>query len=89
MLERKINIQINQELCDGCGLCVGVCPSETISVKNKKAQIQSSGHLLNLDAFYAALNTSCKLVPGYKNFSLFTSLQSSSNALFSRLLDIV
>ena len=39
MLERKINIQINQELCDGCGLCVGVCPSETISVKNKKAQI--------------------------------------------------
>ena len=39
MLERKINIQINQELCDGCGLCVGVCPSEAISVKNKKAQI--------------------------------------------------
>jgi len=39
MLERKINIQINQELCDGCRLCVGVCPSETISIKNKKAQI--------------------------------------------------
>lgn len=39
MRDRKINIQIDQDLCDGCGLCVNVCPSETISVKNKKARI--------------------------------------------------
>jgi nitroreductase/Pyruvate/2-oxoacid:ferredoxin oxidoreductase delta subunit len=45
MLERKINIQIDQELCDGCGLCVSVCPSETISVKNKKAQITGEDSL--------------------------------------------
>lgn len=40
MLERKVNIQIDQKLCDGCGLCVTVCPSETISIDdNKKAQV--------------------------------------------------
>jgi len=39
MLERKINIQIDPKLCDGCGLCVKVCPSETISIINKTAQI--------------------------------------------------
>ena len=39
MLERKINIQIDPKLCDGCGLCVTVCPSETISIINKTAQI--------------------------------------------------
>ena len=39
MLERKINIQIDPELCDGCGLCVTVCPSETISISKKTAQI--------------------------------------------------
>ena len=39
MLERKINIQIDPDLCNGCGLCVTVCPSETISIINKIAQI--------------------------------------------------
>ncbi len=39
MLERKINIQIDQELCNGCELCVSVCPSETISMVNETAQI--------------------------------------------------
>ncbi|MCP4159674.1 MAG: 4Fe-4S dicluster domain-containing protein [Deltaproteobacteria bacterium] len=39
MLERKINIQIDPELCDGCGLCITVCPSETISINNGMAHI--------------------------------------------------
>jgi nitroreductase/Pyruvate/2-oxoacid:ferredoxin oxidoreductase delta subunit len=39
MLERKINIQIDPELCNGCGLCITVCPSETMSIVNEKAQI--------------------------------------------------
>ncbi len=38
MLERKINIQIDSKLCNGCGLCVNVCPLETISIINKIAQ---------------------------------------------------
>jgi len=39
MLERKINIKIDPKLCNGCGLCINVCPSETISIINKIAQI--------------------------------------------------
>ena len=57
--------------------------------KKLKIKFQSSGHLPNWDASYAALNISCSLVPGYKNFFLFTVLQSFSNDLFSRLVDIV
>ena len=39
MLERKINIQINSKSCNGCGLCITVCPSETISIMDNTAQI--------------------------------------------------
>jgi nitroreductase/NAD-dependent dihydropyrimidine dehydrogenase PreA subunit len=51
MLERKINIQIDPGLCDGCGQCVTVCPSETISISEKTAQITgdeslSCGHCI-------------------------------------------
>jgi len=45
MLERKVNIQIDPELCNGCGLCISVCPSETISIINEKAQITSDESL--------------------------------------------
>lgn len=45
MLKRKINIQIDPELCDGCGLCITVCPSETISINNKMAQISGETSL--------------------------------------------
>lgn len=44
-LDRKIRIQINTELCDGCGQCVNVCPSETISLKDKKARITGNESL--------------------------------------------
>lgn len=30
---------IDDELCIGCGLCIKVCPSETISIQNKKARV--------------------------------------------------
>ena len=32
-------VQINQEKCTGCGLCVEVCPVEAISMENDKAKI--------------------------------------------------
>jgi nitroreductase/NAD-dependent dihydropyrimidine dehydrogenase PreA subunit len=51
MLERKINIQIDPELCNGCELCITVCPSETMSIVDEKAQITgeeslSCGHCI-------------------------------------------
>ena len=34
-------VQINQEKCTGCGLCVEVCPVEAISMENDKAKIDA------------------------------------------------
>ncbi|MBT7628632.1 MAG: 4Fe-4S binding protein [Desulfobacula sp.] len=46
MIDRKIKIQIDPEVCDGCGQCVLVCPSETISIKNKKAQVTGNESIM-------------------------------------------
>ena len=32
-------VQINQEKCTGCGLCVDVCPVEAISMQDDKANV--------------------------------------------------
>jgi len=32
-------IQIDQEKCSGCGLCVDICPLEAISLENDKAKV--------------------------------------------------
>ena len=34
-------VQINQEKCTGCGLCVEVCPVEAISMADDKAKIDA------------------------------------------------
>jgi len=34
-------VQINQEKCTGCGLCVEVCPVEAISMEDDKAKIDA------------------------------------------------
>jgi ferredoxin len=31
---------VDKELCSGCGNCVEVCPSQAITLKNKKAYIE-------------------------------------------------
>jgi len=37
-----MSIEVNQELCKGCGVCVDVCPRNAISMQNKKAFINQS-----------------------------------------------
>ncbi|MDD5679017.1 MAG: 4Fe-4S binding protein [Kiritimatiellae bacterium] len=32
-------VQINQEKCTGCGLCVEACPVEAISMEDDKAKV--------------------------------------------------
>ena len=39
MIDRKVTTIIDPEKCDGCGLCVRVCPSETISMQDDKAWV--------------------------------------------------
>ena len=35
----KMAVQIDQEKCNGCGLCVDVCPLQAISLENDKAKV--------------------------------------------------
>ena len=39
MIDRKVTTVIDQKLCIGCGLCVKVCPLDTISIKDGKASV--------------------------------------------------
>lgn len=39
MLDRSVTTVIDKELCIGCGLCVKVCPMDTISMQNGKAVV--------------------------------------------------
>jgi ferredoxin len=39
MIDRKVTTVIDPEKCIGCGLCVKVCPSATISMQDDKARV--------------------------------------------------
>ncbi len=39
MIDRKVTTTIDAGTCIGCGLCVKVCPSETISMQDDKARV--------------------------------------------------
>ena len=39
MIDRRVTTIIDQEKCNGCELCVKVCPSETISMQGGKAAV--------------------------------------------------
>lgn len=32
-------VEVNQDKCTGCGLCVEACPVEAISLENDKAKV--------------------------------------------------
>jgi len=38
-MKRSVTTEINRERCTGCGLCVAVCPSETLSLIKEKATV--------------------------------------------------
>ncbi|MFZ5569535.1 MAG: nitroreductase family protein [Thermodesulfobacteriota bacterium] len=44
-VDRTVTTRIDPERCTGCGLCIEVCPEETISLRNKKAVITGASSL--------------------------------------------
>ena len=38
-LKNIVSLEINQDKCNGCGMCINVCPHNVIEMKNKKAVI--------------------------------------------------
>ncbi len=45
MPDRTVTTTIDETLCNGCGRCIKVCPSETISMSGKKAVITGTESL--------------------------------------------
>ena len=45
MMEQKVSTVIDPELCVGCGLCVRVCPTGTISMQDGKAAVTGNWSL--------------------------------------------
>jgi nitroreductase/NAD-dependent dihydropyrimidine dehydrogenase PreA subunit len=44
-MDKTVTTTIDEERCNGCGLCVTVCPSETITMKGKKAVVTGTESL--------------------------------------------
>jgi NAD-dependent dihydropyrimidine dehydrogenase PreA subunit len=38
-LSDAVTLQLSEELCNGCGMCVKVCPHEVFELSSKKAHI--------------------------------------------------
>ncbi len=45
MMDRTVSVEIDRERCIGCGACIAVCPSETLSLKDGKAVVSGSQSL--------------------------------------------
>ena len=45
MIDRTVTTIIDPEKCIGCGLCVHVCPSETITMQDEKAVVSGDRSL--------------------------------------------
>lgn len=75
-VDRTVTTSIDQELCSGCGLCVTVCPSETITIENHKAIITGQ-ESLNCGHCVAICPTNAVSVSGIDHtLTQFNSFQS-------------
>ena len=45
LMDRTVSVDIDRDKCIGCGACIAVCPSETLSLKDGKAVVSGSQSL--------------------------------------------
>jgi nitroreductase/Pyruvate/2-oxoacid:ferredoxin oxidoreductase delta subunit len=45
LMDRTVRVDIDRDRCIGCGACVAVCPSETLSLKDGKAVVRGAHSL--------------------------------------------
>ncbi len=45
LMDRRVSVAIDRDRCIGCGACIAVCPSETLSLKDGKAIVSGSQSL--------------------------------------------
>ncbi len=45
LMDRSVSVEIDRDKCIGCGACIAVCPSETLSLKDGKAVVSGSQSL--------------------------------------------
>jgi NAD-dependent dihydropyrimidine dehydrogenase PreA subunit len=49
-LENVVTLQLDTEKCNGCGMCVNVCPHAVLSIKERKAVIMDKGACMECGA---------------------------------------
>ena len=78
MMDRTVTTSIDEALCNGCGRCVAVCPSETITMIEKKAVVTGT-QSLNCGHCQAVCPTGAVRVGSLDpDFSTFNTFEAKS-----------
>jgi nitroreductase/Pyruvate/2-oxoacid:ferredoxin oxidoreductase delta subunit len=78
MTNRNVTTSIDAKKCTGCGLCILVCPSETLSMQNNKAAV-TGNHSMSCGHCEAVCPTGAVRVNGLDpNSPFFQSFQLSN-----------
>jgi ferredoxin len=59
-LSDVVTLQLYEDLCNGCGMCVKVCPHEVFELSGKKAHIVRKNYCMECGA--CALNCQTKAI---------------------------
>lgn len=55
-LKNVVTLELNESVCNGCGMCIKVCPHAVFELNNKKAHIANRDYCMECGA--CALNCS-------------------------------